>query len=256
MNDSLKPLMFTVGLVDRLSGPAGKAVKSFSGLIGQAKAGFDDIRSGATGLAATGFLLYQGLSPAIEFGRALAEVSSIGVQQQALKKLGDTALELAARYGMSSVEIVAAGSAISKSIKGLNATELSSFSKAAAILSKSTQTNMELSTRYVHQMYERFKGVARSMGKSQWVDQLVSRTQYLSSELGTTSEDIADAMKGLNNLPTGLGVGMSEQLAILATLNKSTGISDAEMQYTAFLERAVEAQGKLGMSFTLSLIHI
>ena len=249
MNDSLKPLMFTVGLIDRISGPASRATKSFSGLINTAKSGFEDIRSGATGLAATGFLIYQGLTPAIEMNRALAEVGSIGIQEKALSKLGKTALKLSADYGLAAVEVVNSGSLISKSIKGLSGGELSAFTHAAGVLSVTTKSGMEETSRYLAQMYTRFQDTAEAMGRSNWVAQLVSQTQYLNSELGTSTEEIADAMQGLNNLGSGLGVGMSEQLAILGTLSKSTGISDAEQQYTAFLERAVEAQDKLGMSF-------
>ena len=42
---------------------------------------------------------------------------------------------------------------------------------------------------------------------------------------------------------------MNEQLAVVSKLSQSTGISDAEQQYTAFLEHIYEAQEKLGLSF-------
>ena len=250
MNDSLKPLLFTVGLIDRISGPAARATRSFDGLIDSAKAGFEDMRSGAMGLAATGFMIYESLTPAIEMNRALAETGSIGVQEAALKQLNDTALELSATYGVVAAQVVGSGSQISKAIKGLTGDELSAFTSASSILAATTRATMEESSLYITQMYERFKGTADAMGKAQWVEQLVGQTSYLKKELGTNTADIADAMQGLNNLGSGLGVAMEEQLAVIATLSKSTGISDAEQQYTAFLEYAVAAQDKLGMSFT------
>jgi len=242
--------MFTVGLIDRISGPAARATRSFDGLIDSAKAGFEDMRSGAMGLAATGFMIYESLTPAIEMNRALAETSSIGVQQAALKQLNDTALELSATYGVVAAQVVGSGSQISKAIKGLTGDELSAFTSASSILAATTRATMEESSLYITQMYERFKGTADAMGKAQWVEQLVGQTSYLKKELGSNTADIADAMQGLNNLGSGLGVAMEEQLAVIATLSKSTGISDAEQQYTAFLEYAVAAQDKLGMSFT------
>lgn len=250
MNDSLRPLMFTVGLIDRISGPAARATRSFDGLITTAKGGFEDMRSGAMGLAATGFLIYESLTPAIEMNRALAEVRSIGIQETALKQLNDTALELSATYGVMAAEVVGSGSQISKAIKGLTGDELATFTSAAGVLAATTKAGMDETTLYITQMYERFKGTADAMGKSQWVETLVSQTAYLKKELGTNTTDIADAMQGLNNLGSGLGVAMEEQLAIMATLSKSTGIADAEAQYTNFLEYAVAAQDKLGMSFT------
>ena len=242
--------MFTVGLIDRISGPASRATRSFDGLITSAKSGFEDMRSGAMGLAATGFLIYESLTPAIEMNRALAEVQSIGVQENALKQLNNTALELSASYGLVAAEVVGSGAQISKAIKGLSGDELSAFTSAAGVLATTTKAGMEETSLYITQMYERFKGTADAMGKSQWVEKLVGQTSYLKKELGTNTADIADAMQGINNLGTGLGVGMEEQMAVLATLSKSTGIADAEAQYTNFLEYAVAAQDKLGMSFT------
>lgn len=250
MNDSLRPLLFTVGLIDRISGPAARATRSFDGLITSAKSGFEDMRSGAMGLAATGFLIYESLTPAIEMNRALADVRGAGVQEAALKQLNDTALELSASYGLVAAEVVGSGSQISRAIKGLSGDELSAFTSAAGVLATTTKAGMEETSLYITQMYERFKGTADAMGKSQWVEQLVGQTSYLKKELGTNTADIADAMQGLNNLGSGLGVAMEEQLAIMATLSKSTGIADAEAQYTNFLEYAVAAQDKLGMSFT------
>ncbi|MBO9497426.1 phage tail tape measure protein, partial [Thalassotalea sp. G20_0] len=202
------------------------------------------------GLAATGFLIYESLTPAIEMNRALAETRSIGVQESALKQLNDTALELSATYGVVAAEVVGSGTQISKAIKGLTGDELAAFTSASAVLASTTKAGMDETSLYITQMYERFKGTADAMGKSQWVEQLVGQTNYLQKELGTNTADIADAMQGLNNLGSGLGVAMEEQLAIMATLSKSTGIADAEAQYTNFLEYAVAAQDKLGMSFT------
>ena len=241
--------MFTVGLIDRISGPAARATRSFDGLITTAKGGFEDMRSGAMGLAATGFLIYESLTPAIEMNRALSETRSIGIQETALKQLNNTALELSATYGLVAAEVVGSGSQLSKAIKGMTGDELSAFTSASAVLATTTKATMEETSLYITQMYERFKGAADAMGKTQWVERLVGQTSYLKKELGTKTADIADAMQGLNNLGSGLGVAMEEQLAVIATLSKSTGISDAEQQYTAFLEYAVAAQDKLGMSF-------
>ena len=247
--DSLKPLMFTVGLIDKISGPASRVTRSFDNLIGTAKSGFQDIGSGAMGLAATGLMIYEGLTPAIEMNRALADVRSAGVQEAALFDLNNTALELAASYGLVATEVVGAGSQISRAIQGLSSSELSAFTNAAGVLATTTKSGMEDTSLYISQMYERFQMTADAMGKAQWVEQLVGQTTYLRNALGTNTTDIADAMQGLNNLGAGLGVGMSEQLAVLATLSQSTGIADAEAQYTNFLEYAVSAQDKLGMSF-------
>ena len=65
MADPLKPLMFTVGLIDKISGPANKATKSFNNLVADARSGFSHMASGAIGMAGAGTLLVHGaLQPA------------------------------------------------------------------------------------------------------------------------------------------------------------------------------------------------
>ena len=218
-------------------------------MIDTAKKGFHDIQSGAIGLAATGALIYQSLTPAIEMDRAMGELESTDLQQSAIKDLGYAALELSASYGTAANEIISSSADISRSISGLTDSEYVAFTEASAILAASTKSVMNETTKYVTQMYHRFQDTADSMGRAEWVDQLVGKTAYLKKNLGIKTAEMAGAMEGLNNLGTGLGVSMQEQMSVLAVLGQSTGITEAEQQYTNFLEYVVSAQDKLGMSF-------
>ena len=250
MANSLSPLMFTVGLIDRISGPAQRATESFNNLVADARSGFSNMASGAIGLAGTGTLLYGALQPALALESALGDVKALGMQENALASLKDTSMDLASSYGIAVTEVVTGSARLKSSIGNLSDAEFIDMTNAAGTLAAGTKTSMDDATRYITQMYERYKASADSIGKTEWVNQLVSKTAFLKKSLGTDVTEITDAMEGLNNLGTGLGVGLDEQLAVVATLSKSTGISDAEQQYTAFLEQVFEAQDKLGMSFT------
>ncbi len=242
--------MFTVGLIDQITSPAHKATQSFDGLITTAKSGFRDMAAGAVGLAGTGAMIYQGLAPAIEMERALGELESAGMEQSTISELGDTALTLSASYGRAATEIVASSARIGRSIQGLSDTEYAAFTEATTVLATSTKAGMDETANYVTQMYHRYQDTADAMGRAEWVQQLTGQTAYLKSQLGADTTEMINAMEGLNNLGSGLGVSMEEQMAVLATLGQSTGIAEAEQQYTNFLEYAVSAQDKLGMSFT------
>ena len=248
-SDSLKPLMFTVGLIDQITQPANNAARSFDNLTHTATTGFQDMQAGAVGLLGSGLMMYQSLAPAVEMSRAMNQLRSLDLPEKTVKSMGGEILEMSANYGIAASEITTASAAIGHSIKGLSEQEYMGMTEAVSLLSKTTQTSMEDASRYMTQMYHRFQSTADAMGKDQWAKRLAAQTAYLKNQLGADTTEIVDAMQGLNNLGGGLGVSMEEQLGVLATLGKSTGLTEAEQQYTNFLEYAVPAQEKLGMSF-------
>ena len=248
MGDPLKPLMFTVSLIDKISSPADKATRSFNNLVTEARSGFSHMASGAIGLAGTGAMLYSGLQPALELETALGNVKVLGVQKDALEALKTASMELSSGYGLAVAEVVAGSARLKASIGNLGDAEFIAMTNAAGVLAAGTKTSMDDSTQYIAQMYERFKISADAMGRTAWVDQLVSKTAYLKKTMGADASEIAGVMEGINNKATLRGVGLDEQLAVIATLGKSTGLTEAEQQYTAFLENITNAEEKLGVS--------
>ena len=247
--DALKPLMFTVGLVDKITGPAQKATKSFDGLITTAKSGFRDMAAGAIGLAGTGALIYQSLTPAIEMNRALGEVKSLGVQEEALNQLNASALEFSANYGMAADEFVRASYDIQSAIAGLTGDELSAFTTASGVLAKGTKSDVATITNYMGTMYGVFKNTADEMGKSNWVEMVSGQTATAVQMFKTTGSEMASGFGALGASATAMGVQMSEQIAVLGTLQATMSGSEAATKYNAFIGGAVSAQDKLGMSF-------
>ncbi|MCY4641102.1 MAG: phage tail tape measure protein, partial [Gammaproteobacteria bacterium] len=247
--DALKPLMFTVGLVDKITGPAQKATKSFDGLITTAKSGFRDMAAGAIGLAGTGALIYQSLTPAIEMNRALGEVKSLGVQEEALEQLNNAALEFSANYGSAADEFVRASYDIQSAIGGLSGDELSAFTTASGVLAKGTKSDVATITNYMGTMYGVFKNTADEMGKSNWVEMVAGQTATAVQMFKTTGSEMASAFGSIGASATAMGIDMSEQIAVLGTLQATMSGSEAATKYNAFIGGAVSAQDKLGVSF-------
>lgn len=240
--------MFTVGLIDRISGPAGRATRSFDGLITTAKGGFEDMRSGAMGLAATGFLIYESLTPAIEMNRALGEVESLGVLEGDLQTLNDAALTFSATYGSAADEFVRASYDIQSAIAGLTGDELSAFTSASAVLAKGTKSDVGTITSYMGTMYGVFKNQAAEMGNAKWVEMVAGQTATAVKMFKTNGSEMASAFGALGASATSMGVSMSEQMAILGTLQATMSGSEAATKYTAFISGAVAAQDKMGVS--------
>ena len=240
--------MFTVGLIDRISGPAARAARSFDGLITTAKGGFEDMRSGAMGLAATGFLIYESLTPAIEMNRALGEVESLGVLEGDLQTLNDAALNFSATYGSAADEFVRASYDIQSAIAGLTGDELSAFTSASAVLAKGTKSDVGTITSYMGTMYGVFKNNAAEMGNANWVEMVAGQTATAVKMFKTTGSEMASAFGALGASATAMGVSMHEQMAVLGTLQATMSGSEAATKYTAFISGAVAAQDKMGIS--------
>ncbi|MBW0280715.1 phage tail tape measure protein [Shewanella xiamenensis] len=242
-----QPLMFTVGLIDQITKPIAKISQSLNGLASNYQAGTMQMASGIGGIAASGYALQQALMPAIEMDRALGEVKSLGVQDDALKMLANNSYDYALQYGKSATDFVRSSYDIQSAIAGLNGTDLSNFTLAGNVLAAATKADAATITDYMGTMYGTFKNEAEAMGKGEWVKQLTGMTATAVQAFKTDGKKMADAFKGMSGASK---EALSDQMAILGTLQATMGGGESATQYKAFLGGAIKAQEKLGMNFT------
>lgn len=250
MSTRLEKLMFTIGLIDKTTGPTNKVLANLDKVHKRAQSGIQKIATGAAGLFATGFLLSSLMSPAIAMDKALGEVASLGVADASLKQLNATALKFSADYGESAAEFVSASYDIQSAINGLNSNELSRFTESSAILAKATKSDAATITDYMGTMYGIFQNEAKAIGKTQWVEQLTGQTATAVQMFKTTGSEMASAFTSLGAEATTSGVAMAEQIAIMGTLQATMSGSEAGTKYRSFLAGVGKAQDKLGLSFT------
>ena len=250
MARGLERLMFTIGLIDRISGPVARIQNTMRGLANNARSSFAAIAIGAAGIAGAGYALQAGLQPAIEMNGALGEVKSLGVQADALDQLKSKALEFSTQYGSSATEFVSASYDIQSAIAGLNGTELASFTEASGVLAKATKADTATITSYMGTMYGIFKNQAAAMGNDNWVKVVAGQTASAVQMFKTTGQEMSSAFGALGADATSVGVAMNEQMAILGTLQATMSGSEAGTKYRAFLAGIDKAQSSLGMSFT------
>ncbi|EGR1202768.1 phage tail tape measure protein [Vibrio parahaemolyticus] len=243
-------LRFTVGLVDQISKPLGNIQRNLTDVANTYRDGTHTMVAGAAGVAGAGFALQSALMPAIEMDRALGEVKSLGVADEQLKMLSTTAMEFATEYGKSAVEFVSASYDIQSAIAGLAGNELSEFTKASGVLAAATKADTATITNYVGTMYGIFQNTANQMGKADWVNMLGGQTAKAVQMFKTTGDQMSAAFTSVGAAATSVGVGMTEQMAILGTLQSTMSGSEAGTKYRAFLAGAAKAQDALNMSFT------
>ncbi|PML00664.1 phage tail tape measure protein [Vibrio lentus] len=243
-------LRFQVGLIDQISKPLGNIQRQISDVTNTYKQGTQTMVSGAAGMVGAGFALQQALMPAIEMDRKLGEVKSLGVADDQLKTLAQTAMKFSVDYGKSATEFVAASYDIQSAIAGLGGNELSEFTRASGVLAAATKADTGTITNYVGTMYGIFQNSANEMGKADWVNTLGGQTARAVQMFKTTGAGMSSAFTSVGAAATSVGVGMTEQMAILGTLQATMSGSEAGTKYRAFLAGTAKAQAALNMQFT------
>lgn len=241
--------MMVIGLVDQVTKPLAGITTEINGAMSAAEKGMEQAAKGGAGLWATGVAIQNALMPAIEMDRKLGEVKSLGVTDEALKQLQQTALEFASDYGKSATEFVGASYDIQSAIAGLTGEELSQFTKASGVLAAATKADTATITSYMGTMYGIFKNQAEEMGKAAWVEDVAGMTASAVQMFKTTGMEMSSAFTSVGATATAAGIAMSEQMAILGTLQSTMSGSEAGTKYKAFLAGVGGAQDKLNLSF-------
>jgi len=246
----LQKLLFSVGLLDKVSGPAGKIQKTLGNVANTATESFAKMAGGAAGVVASSYAMTSLATPAHDLNLALGEVRSLDVAQSGLDALSNSAVSFSVKYGESAADFVKSSYDIQSAIAGLQGNELASFTNASAVLAKGTKSDAGTITNYMGTMYGIFKNSADNMGKAEWVEQLTGQTATAVQMFKTTGSGMAEAFSSIGASATAAGIAQSEQMAILGTLQATMTGSEAGTKYKAFLTGVGEAQDKLGLKFT------
>jgi TP901 family phage tail tape measure protein len=250
MATQLQKLMFSIGLLDKVTGPAGRIKKTLGSVANTAQESFGKIAGGAAGVVASGYAMTSLVTPAHEFNMAIGEVRSLDVAQSSLDALANSAISFSVKYGETAAGFVKSSYDIQSAIAGLVGDELASFTNASNILAKGTKSDAATITDYMGTMYGIFKESAESMGKAQWVEQLTGQTATAVQMFKTTGIEMASSFSSIGASATAAGIAQSEQIAVLGKLQMTMTGSEAGTQYKAFLSGVGNAQDKLGLKFT------
>ncbi|MFJ2365932.1 phage tail tape measure protein [Pseudomonas sp. NPDC087697] len=249
MADRSASLAFILSLTDKVTAPLGKVKMGFSDLAEQSEKHIKTMGFGLGGLTAAVVGIQQSMAPALEVNRALGDVRSLGVAEDALSSLNRKALEFSVAYGENARDFVASAYSIEGAIKGLTGNQLATFTNTSNLLAKATKADANTMGSYVGTMYNLFKGQADAMGKGEWVERLGGQTALAVQLFRTSGEQIGEAFKAAGGLASTAGVSLAEQMAVLGTLGGTMDGGEAGGLYKSFFENVSGASEKLGMSF-------
>lgn len=249
MADQNARLAFILSLTDKVTAPLGKVKMGFADLAEQSQKGITQMGIGVAGLTGAFYGISESLEPALEMNRALGEVRSLGVAEEALKSLNSKALEFSVNYGENARDFVASAYSIEGAIKGLTGNQLAVFTNASAVLAKATKSDADTMGEYMGTMYNLFKKQADVMGKDAWVEQLAGQTATAVQLFRTSGDRIGEAFQAAGGLASTAGVDLAEQMAVLGTLGSTMDGGEAGGLYKAFFENVSGASQKLGMKF-------
>jgi len=256
MNTGLNNLQFMVSLIDRVSAPMGRIMETIDKASVGFQSGFTKMGIGAAGLAGAAYSVSNLLEPTREMQRALGEVKSLGVAQDTLDLLRNTALRFSIQYGESAADVVRSSYDIAGAISGLAGPELAAFTKISGLLAKGTKANVADVTSYVGTMYGIFQKNADAMGRTQWIEQMAAQTAQAVNIFKTDGKGMADAFTAIGANATQAGIALSEQFGVLGRLQASMSGSMAGTKYRAFLDNVGKAQKVLGLSFVDAQDHM
>lgn len=249
MADRSARLAFILSLTDKVTAPLGKVKTSFSDLAEQGQNNIKTMGLGLAGMVGAGVAISQSLEPALEMNRALGEVRSLGVAEDALTALNQKALEFSVAYGENARDFVASAYSIEGAIKGLTGSQLATFTNTSNLLAKATKSDAETMGAYVGTMYNLFKTQADAMGKSEWVEKMGGQTALAAQLFRTDGAQLKDAFKEVGQIANTAGVDLAEQFAVIGTLSSTMEGGDAGGLYKSFFENIGAASEKLGMKF-------
>lgn len=250
MADRSARLAFILSLTDKVTAPLGKVKTSFSDLAEQGQNNIKTMGLGLAGMVGAGVAISQSLQPALEMNRALGEVRSIGVAEDALEALNQKAFEFSVDYAANARDFIASATTIDGAIKGLTASQMASITNTSNVLAKATKTDAATMGDYVGSMYNLFKGQADAFGKAEWVEKLGGQTALAVKLFRTDGAQLKDGFKEFSALANTAGVDLAEQFAVFGSLSSTMEGGDAGGMYKSFFENIGSASQKLGIKFT------
>ena len=246
----LEKLMYSIGVIDKVTGPVNKIMGKINNLTQKAGAAQDHMMRGFIGAAGGAMMLVGSLNPAIAANQALGEVSSLGVAESSLQQLNNTAINFTANYGGNAADVISSSYDIQSSIAGLTGKELSAFTNASAVMAKGTKSDASTATNYLGTMYGIYQDSANQLGKNTWVEQLAGQTATAVRMFKTNGNEMSAAFSNLGAGAQSHGIDVAESMAVLGQLQATMSGSEAGTKYKAFLAGVGNAQKALGIQLT------
>ena len=245
----MKELEFVLKLKNKPSAPLGKAGQTVDRFANNSVNALKRVGVGLAGLWATAKSLGGALKPAMGIRSALDELSTRGVGDQALDKIGKQAARFSTEFGTAQEDFINSVTAIRSALNGLSDAELPGVARAVNVLAVAMKTTGDQAAGYIAALAANFTEDVERMGRVHFAESFASKTAWLVRNTGQDMAKIQALINGAKGMGSGYGVGANEQLAVLGELSAPLG-SGAGAVYEAFLKNAREGGKQLGVTLT------
>lgn len=246
---ALEKLFFSIGLIDKVTGPSKGINKAIMGMQRNFTSGLNKMALGSAGIYGVASSLVSVTGAARGFDKAINEVASLGTSAEDLMLLGKASNKFAMQFGGDAAAIVGSGYDIKSAINGLKDGALASFTYSGALLAKAGKADTDTATKYMGSMFNIFSDQANKMGQAKWVEELTGKTAHAVKVFKTTTGGMSAAFSNLGSIGNESGIDMNQQMAMLGTLQGSMSPEQAGTAFKSMITKMGQAQKKLGVSF-------
>ena len=248
MFEAAEQLYFAIGLVDKVSGPAGKVTGALRDMHNAALRGGMLTSAGWQTMKSTTQSMMGFIEPANQMGNALERLNEAGMSQKGLSMLRRQADDFATRFGMDAMKIVESAEYMKNNVSGLSEEGVLSVAKNAGLLAKAGNTSID----GMNELYKQAATSARAeiavLGDAKWADMFASKVAAASRKAGVTIAGLTDSMRTLGNTGYNLGMSTSDQFGIMATLQQGgMNSSEAGAGLENMLSKSMQLKAKLGV---------
>lgn len=256
--DAMYNLAVIVSIMDRFTGPVRRMSEALTQLEQRAQNARNTINLGNT-MAASGALMltasnYVGqgllniLGPTRETQAALGELASVGISD--MEAMSKAAQGFSAKWsGTTEAQFLGAAYDIKSGISTLSDAAVGEYTRMAALTGKATKATTAEMTSLFATGYGIFADMYSGMEDMEFGEMFSAGIAASVKNFKTTGSGMAQALESLGAAGASALRPIEEQFSVLGMLQATMSGSEAGTKYGAFLESAVGAGDKLGLSF-------
>lgn len=245
----LDKLNYSIGIIDKVTGPVNKVMAKINQLSQQTAAAQDQMMRGAATAVGGAYALAKSLAPAIDQVAALGEVQSVGALGGALDELNNKGLQFISEFGGKAPDFVRSAYKIQQAVKPIGG-ELAEITRLSNLTAVALRTDANTVSDTFGKIYNSNKQYADKIGKVNFFDELAGKMAHMQGAFSMEGGDLNSALGKLGSKATAKGVDLNEQLAVIGVLKDyAKSGSAAAGIYGGFIDKIGNAGKALNIDF-------
>lgn len=223
---------------------ASNAAKRFDKGMSMLKTGIDTL-----GASAGLYSFANNLSDsAKEAGKLESNIRSLGVSKSEVEAISSEVGKMASTMGISKETFLTGVYDIKSGISSLDGATLPKFAESIAITAKATKGDFAELSKLFAMTYNQYKSSYSKMSDLDFGNMVGNTLSLAVKKYRTDGSAMNQAMNSLGSSAQAIGITLTEQTAVLGTLQNTMNPGEAGTAYRAFLGKIGTGLEKLGLS--------